>query len=66
MFGRLGAWCHDHRRIVVIGWILTIFVAGGIMSSVGTAYQAEFNLPNVESRRASTSSRSTSAARAPA
>ena len=51
MFGRLGAWCHDHRWNVVIGWILAIFVAGGIMSSVGTSYKADFNLPDVESRQ---------------
>ncbi len=51
MFGRLGAWCHDHRWKVVIGWIATVFVAGGIMSSVGTAYKADFNLPDVESRQ---------------
>ncbi|MEA2844020.1 MAG: putative drug exporter of the superfamily [Actinomycetota bacterium] len=51
MFGRLGAWCHDHRWIVVIGWIVTIFVAGGIMNSVGTSYRADFNLPDVESRQ---------------
>ena len=36
---------------VVIGWIATVFVAGGIMSSVGTAYKADFNLPDVESRQ---------------
>ena len=51
MFGRLGAWCHDHRWKVVIGWIATVFVAGGIMSSVGTSYKADFNLPDVESRQ---------------
>ena len=51
MFGRLGAWCHDHRWKVVIGWIATVFVAGGIMSSVGTSYKADFNLPDVESRK---------------
>ncbi len=51
MFGRLGGWCHDHRRIVVIGWVLGLFVAGGILSSLGTAYRADFNLPDVESRQ---------------
>ena len=51
MFGRLGAWCHDHRWKVVIGWIATVVVAGGIMSSVGTSYKADFNLPDVESRQ---------------
>jgi RND superfamily putative drug exporter len=51
VFGRLGGWCHDHRRIVVAGWILTLFVAGGILQSVGSAYKADFNLPDVESRQ---------------
>ncbi len=51
MFGRLGGWCHDHRLIVVLGWILAIFVAGGILGSAGSAYRADFNLPEVESRQ---------------
>ncbi|MEA2828668.1 MAG: putative drug exporter of the superfamily, partial [Actinomycetota bacterium] len=51
MFGRLGGWCHDHRRIVLVGWVLALFVAGGILGSVGSAYRADFNLPNVESRQ---------------
>jgi len=51
VFGRLGGWCHDHRRIVVAGWILGLFLAGGILGSVGSAYRADFNLPDVESRQ---------------
>ncbi len=51
MFGRLGGWCHDHRRIVVVGWVLALFVAGGILGSAGSAYRADFNLPEVESRQ---------------
>ncbi|MEA2973335.1 MAG: putative drug exporter of the superfamily [Actinomycetota bacterium] len=51
MFGRLGGWCHDHRRIVLAGWVLALFLAGGILGSVGSAYRADFNLPNVESRQ---------------
>ncbi len=51
MFGRLGGWCHDHRRIVLVGWVLALFVAGGVLSSAGSAYRADFNLPNVESRQ---------------
>jgi putative drug exporter of the RND superfamily len=51
VFGRLGAWCHDHRWTVVIGWIVLIFAAGGILQAVQADYRAEFNLPNVESRR---------------
>jgi RND superfamily putative drug exporter len=51
VFGRLGGWCHDHRRIVLVGWVLALFVAGGILGSVGSAYRADFNLPNVESRQ---------------
>jgi RND superfamily putative drug exporter len=51
VFGRLGGWCHDHRRIVLAGWVLALFLAGGILGSVGSAYRADFNLPNVESRQ---------------
>jgi RND superfamily putative drug exporter len=35
----------------VVGWILAIFVAGGILGSAGSAYRADFNLPDVESRQ---------------
>ena len=51
MFGRLGGWCHDHRRIVLAGWILAIVIGNGVMSSVGTDYRADFSLPDVESRQ---------------
>ncbi len=51
MFGRLGAWCHDNRRKVVIGWFFIIVVGGAVMSNVGTSYKADFNLPDVESRQ---------------
>jgi len=51
VFGRLGGWCHDHRRIVLAGWILAIVIGNGVMSSVGTDYRADFSLPDVESRQ---------------
>ncbi len=51
MFRRLGKWCFEHRRTVVLVWILGIFVFGGVMSAVGTAYSSDFTLPDVESKR---------------
>jgi putative drug exporter of the RND superfamily len=51
VFGRLGSACFRHRRIVVAVWFASLLVLGGIQGAVGTAFQDEFNLPDVESKR---------------
>ncbi|HWI04758.1 MAG TPA: MMPL family transporter, partial [Acidimicrobiales bacterium] len=50
MFGRLGSACFRRRRIVVTLWFVALLVLGGLQGGVGTAFQDEFNLPDVESK----------------
>ena len=50
MFARLGATCYRRRRRVAALWVVALFVLGGIQGAVGTAFQDEFTLPDVESR----------------
>jgi putative drug exporter of the RND superfamily len=51
MFGRLGAWAQRRRVLVVVMWVVTILIGGGVLGSVGEAFSTEFSLPDVESRR---------------
>ena len=52
MFARIGRWCHDHRRVVLVAWLLVLLVGGGALGGIGgPKSKAEFELPNVESRR---------------
>jgi putative drug exporter of the RND superfamily len=52
VLSRLGRWCHDHRWKVVILWIVALFIGNGILTGAGGAdTDADFSLPNVESKR---------------
>jgi putative drug exporter of the RND superfamily len=51
MFGRLGAWAHRRRRLVVAIWLLAVVAGGAAFGSIGSAFSTEFSLPDVESRR---------------
>ncbi|HEX5613872.1 MAG TPA: MMPL family transporter, partial [Acidimicrobiia bacterium] len=51
MFARLGAWCHDHRKRVLLAWFAVLILSGVASSAVGSAFRDEFNLPDVESKR---------------
>ena len=51
MFGRLGSFCYRRRRLVVALWFVSLMVLGAVQGAVGTAFQDEFNLPNVESKK---------------
>ena len=52
MFSRLGRWCHDHRWKVIIFWVVALFLGNGILTGMGGAEtNADFSLPNVESKR---------------
>lgn len=53
MFARLGRWCHDRRWAVVGLWVAAVVVGGIVLSSVGTKTEAQFELPNVESKTGS-------------
>ncbi|MGH9265664.1 MAG: MMPL family transporter, partial [Acidimicrobiales bacterium] len=50
MFGRLGSFCFRRRRLVAVAWVVALFVLGSVQGAVGTAFQDEFTLPDVESR----------------
>jgi RND superfamily putative drug exporter len=50
VFGRLGSFCFRRRRLVVALWFVSLMVLGSVSGAVGTAFQDEFNLPNVESK----------------
>ncbi len=50
MFGRLGSFCFRRRRLVVALWFASLIAFGALSGAVGTAFQDEFNLPNVESK----------------
>jgi RND superfamily putative drug exporter len=52
VLSRLGRWCHDHRWKVVIFWLGALFIGNGVLSAAGGAdTDADFSLPNVESKR---------------
>ncbi len=50
MFARLGRWCHDHRRMVVVTWVVGLVILGGVSQGIGTDFRDEFTLPDSESR----------------
>jgi len=50
-FGRLGAWCHDRRKLVLGLWLASLVLIGMISNGVGSAFRDEFNLPDVESKK---------------
>jgi RND superfamily putative drug exporter len=51
VYDTLGRWCFRNRGKVVLLWVATLIVAGGISGVLGTAFSTEFALPDVESRR---------------
>ncbi|MQY31360.1 hypothetical protein [Nocardia aurantia] len=40
--GRLGAWCYDHRRIVLLGWIIGLIAVIGLASTLGSRFEDDF------------------------
>jgi RND superfamily putative drug exporter len=49
MFSRLGTWCHDRRKFVLIAWIVALVLGNGIAGAVGDAYRQDFSLSGFES-----------------
>jgi RND superfamily putative drug exporter len=49
---RVGAWAAGHRRVVVLGWIVTLIAAFAASSAVGTNYGNSFSLKGTDSQRA--------------
>src|SRR4051812_9880503 len=50
VFGRLGPWCHDHRRSVVVLWLAVLVLGGIAQGAIGNGFRDDFNLPDVESK----------------
>jgi putative drug exporter of the RND superfamily len=49
VFVRLGTWCHDRRRVVLVFWIAVLFLGNAIANGVGDAYRQDFSLEGFES-----------------
>src|SRR3712207_5896151 len=50
VFARLGPWCHDHRKKVLVLWIAVLLLGFIAQGAIGNAFRDEFNLPDVESK----------------
>ncbi|HEY2507819.1 MAG TPA: MMPL family transporter [Streptosporangiaceae bacterium] len=50
--GRLAAWCYDHRRRVVAGWVLAVIAVLAVASAVGSRLDNDFALPGSPSQQA--------------
>ncbi|MGZ8641514.1 MAG: MMPL family transporter, partial [Actinomycetota bacterium] len=51
MFARLGRWCFHNRGKVALLWLGALILGGAASGVIGTAYNTQFSLPDVESRR---------------
>jgi RND superfamily putative drug exporter len=51
---RLAGWCHDHRRRVLVLWILVIVGATVTAQAVGTRFENKFSAGNTPSQQALT------------
>ena len=49
MFARLGPWCHDRRRLVLLLWIAVLIVGNVVAQGLGADYKADFSMPGAES-----------------
>jgi RND superfamily putative drug exporter len=49
---RFATWITGHRKTVIFGWIVALFVIGGISGSVGADFSEEFKLPQSDSTEA--------------
>ncbi len=50
--GRLAAWCYDHRRRVLLVWILAVLAVIGVMQSAGSRLDNNFALAGSPSQQA--------------
>ncbi len=40
--GRIGAWCSDHRRSVLLGWIIGVIAIIAVASAAGSRFRDDF------------------------
>jgi RND superfamily putative drug exporter len=40
--GRIGAWCYDHRRPVLAGWILAVIAIAAVAGVAGSRFENDF------------------------
>src|SRR5580693_547679 len=52
LLGRLAAWCYDHRRRVLLGWLLAVVVVAGLAQWAGSRLDDNFALPGSPSQQA--------------
>src|SRR3984885_10405168 len=50
---KLARWTTTHRKYVLLGWVLVLFVVNALAQSAGTSYSNNFTLPNSDAQRAS-------------
>jgi RND superfamily putative drug exporter len=51
MFARLGLWCHDRRKLVLVLWIGALVLLNAVAGGVGEAYRQDFTLKGFESTK---------------
>jgi RND superfamily putative drug exporter len=50
--GRWAGWCYDHRRAVLLGWILLLIAVTAVAQLVGTRFENNFTAGNTPSQQA--------------
>src|SRR5271167_4876210 len=45
----LASWCFNHRRLALLGWIVTLVAMTAIESAAGSAYSDNFQLKGTDS-----------------
>jgi putative drug exporter of the RND superfamily len=50
--GRLAAWCYDHRRRVLLGWVLAVVAIAGLAQWAGSRLDNDFSLASSPSQQA--------------
>ena len=49
---RLARWCFDHRRRVLVAWLLAAVALLGLSRAAGSTFNAALSLPNTDSQAA--------------
>jgi RND superfamily putative drug exporter len=49
---RMARWCFEHRRKVVVAWLLALVIVVGVGRAAGSSFSSNFSLPNTDSSSA--------------